>query len=41
MRPYLEKPFTKTGLIECFKVRALSSNPSTKGKKTLLYITIV
>jgi hypothetical protein len=27
VRPYLEKPFTKTGLVE--KVKALSSSPST------------
>jgi hypothetical protein len=35
MRPYLEKPFTKTGLVEWLKVKALSSNPSTKGKTKL------
>jgi hypothetical protein len=29
MRPYLEKPFTKVGLVEWLKVKALSSNPST------------
>jgi hypothetical protein len=28
-RSYLEKPFTKTGLEEWFKVKALSSRPST------------
>jgi hypothetical protein len=28
-RPYLEKPFTKIGLVEWLKVKALSSNPST------------
>jgi hypothetical protein len=28
-RSYLEKPFTKIGLVEWFKVKALSSNPST------------
>jgi hypothetical protein len=34
MRPYLEKPFTKTGLVEWLKVKALSSSPSTVKKKT-------
>jgi hypothetical protein len=29
MRPYLEKPFTKIGLVEWLKVKALSSSPST------------
>jgi hypothetical protein len=29
VRPYLEKPFTKIGLVECLKVEALSSSPST------------
>jgi hypothetical protein len=33
MRPYLEKPFTKTGLVEWLKVKALSSSPSTSKKK--------
>jgi hypothetical protein len=33
MRCYLEKPFTKIGLVEWFKVKALSSNPSTSKKK--------
>jgi hypothetical protein len=33
MRPYVEKPFTKIGLVEWLKVTALSSNPSTKKKK--------
>jgi hypothetical protein len=28
-RPYLEKPFTKIGLVEWLNVKALSSNPST------------
>jgi hypothetical protein len=27
-RPYLKKPFTKIGLVEWLKVKALSSNPS-------------
>jgi hypothetical protein len=31
-RPYLEKPFTKIGLVEWLKVKALSSNPSTQNK---------
>jgi hypothetical protein len=29
MRPSLEKPFTKIGLVEWLKVKALSSSPST------------
>jgi hypothetical protein len=29
MRPYLEKPFTKIGLVEWLKMKTLSSNPST------------
>jgi hypothetical protein len=29
MRPYLEKLFTKTGLVEWLKVKTFSSNPST------------
>jgi hypothetical protein len=29
MRPYLEKKFTKTGLVKWVKVKALSSRPST------------
>jgi hypothetical protein len=32
-RPYLEKPFTKIGLVEWLKVKTLSSNPSTTKKK--------
>jgi hypothetical protein len=31
-RPYLEKPFTKIGLVEWLKVKALSSSPSTTKK---------
>jgi hypothetical protein len=34
MRPYLEKAFTKTGLVEWLKVNALHSNPSIEEKKT-------
>jgi hypothetical protein len=36
MRPYLERPFTKKGLVEWLKVKALNSSPSTakKRKKT-------
>jgi hypothetical protein len=30
---YLEKPFTKIGLVEWLKVKALSSSPSTAKKK--------
>jgi hypothetical protein len=33
MRPYLEKPFIKIGLVEWLKVKALSSSPSTTKKK--------
>jgi hypothetical protein len=33
MRPYLEKPFTKIGLVEWLKVKALRSSPSTTRKK--------
>jgi hypothetical protein len=29
MRPYLEKSFTKIGLVEWLKVKALSSSPNT------------
>jgi hypothetical protein len=32
MRPYLEKPFTKIGLVEWLKAKALSSNLSTAKK---------
>jgi hypothetical protein len=32
-RPYLEKPFTKIGLVEQLKVKALSSSPSTTKKE--------
>jgi hypothetical protein len=39
MRTYLEKPFTKVGLVEWLKVKALSSSPSTaKKKKKKLYM---
>jgi hypothetical protein len=31
--PHLEKPFTKIGLVEWLKVKALSSSPSTAKKK--------
>jgi hypothetical protein len=33
VRPYLEKPFTKIGLAEWLKVKALSSNPTPPPKK--------
>jgi hypothetical protein len=33
MRPYLEKPFTKIGLVEWLKVKVLSSSPSATKKK--------
>jgi hypothetical protein len=32
VRPYLEKPFIKIGLVEWLKVKALSSSPSTAKK---------
>jgi hypothetical protein len=34
-RPYLEKPFTKIRLVEWFKMKALSSSPSTANKQIL------
>jgi hypothetical protein len=35
VRTYLEKPFTKIGLVEWLKVKTLSSSPSTsKNKQT-------
>jgi hypothetical protein len=33
MRPYLKKSFTKTGLVEWLKVKALSLSPSPAKKK--------
>jgi hypothetical protein len=33
MRPYLEKPFRKIGLVEWLKVKALSSRPVLQKKK--------
>jgi hypothetical protein len=36
VRPYLKKPFTKIGLMEWFKMKALSSSPSTEKKKVSL-----
>jgi hypothetical protein len=33
-RPYLKKPFTKIGLVEWLKVKALSSSPSTTKKNS-------
>jgi hypothetical protein len=32
-KTYLEKPFTKIGLVEWLKVKAMSSSPSTAKKK--------
>jgi hypothetical protein len=37
-RPCLEKPFTKTGLVEWLKVKSLSSSLSTKKKKKKHYV---
>jgi hypothetical protein len=39
-RPYLEKPFTKTELVEWLKVKVLSSNPSMAKKKKNLHFTL-
>jgi hypothetical protein len=36
-RPYLEKPFTKIGLVEWLKVKVMSSSPSTTKKKGQVY----
>jgi hypothetical protein len=33
LRPYLKKRFSKIGLVEWLKVKALSSSPSTAKKK--------
>jgi hypothetical protein len=33
VKPYLEKPFTKVGLVEWLKMKALSASPSTEKKK--------
>jgi hypothetical protein len=33
MRPYLKKLFTKIGLVEWLKVKAMSSSPSTTKTK--------
>jgi hypothetical protein len=33
VRPYLEKPFTKIGLVEWFKMEAKSSSPSSTKRK--------
>jgi hypothetical protein len=33
LRSYLEKPFTKIGLVGWLKVKALSSNPQYRKKK--------
>jgi hypothetical protein len=37
-RPYLEKPFTKIGLVEWLKLKALSSSPSSTQKRLSLYV---
>jgi hypothetical protein len=34
-RPYIKKPFTKIGLVESLKVKALSSSPSTAKKEKI------
>jgi hypothetical protein len=33
VRPYLKKPFSKIGLVEWIKVKAMSSSPSTTNKQ--------
>jgi hypothetical protein len=38
-RPYLQKPFTNIGLVEWFKVKALSSSPSTTHIKKIKMLT--
>jgi hypothetical protein len=38
VRPYLEKPFIRIGLVEWFKVKALSSNPSVEKKSNRLTV---
>jgi hypothetical protein len=44
-RPYLEKPFTKIGLVKCLEVKAMSSSPSTEKKKkegeVSIYLSII
>jgi hypothetical protein len=37
VRPYLGKPFTKIGLVEWFKVKAMISSPST-AKKNHMFV---
>jgi hypothetical protein len=37
VKPYLEKPFTKVGLVEWLKMKALSASPSTEKKKKKSY----
>jgi hypothetical protein len=36
VRPYLKTPFTKKGLVEWLKVKALNSSPSSEKKKKKL-----
>jgi hypothetical protein len=36
VRPYLEKPFTKIGLVKWLKVKAWSSRPGTAKKKSVI-----
>jgi hypothetical protein len=37
-RPCLEKPFTKIGLVEWLKVKALSSSPRTEKNRLYSYL---
>jgi hypothetical protein len=39
-RPYFKKPFTKIGLIEWLKVKALTSSPSITKKKSEVDMTM-
>jgi hypothetical protein len=41
MRPYLKKPFTKIGLVEWLRVKALSSSPSTTHTKIVLRLCLI
>jgi hypothetical protein len=36
VRPFFEKPFTKIGLVDWLKVKALSSSPSTKKRNLVV-----
>jgi hypothetical protein len=40
VRPYLKEPFTKIGLVEWLKVKALSSGPSISKKEKNVFGSI-